>query len=55
MLSDEIATIHVCQGPPWCLVEGNDAIAAQETGCPWCRHITIYEDGSEREEGPKTQ
>jgi hypothetical protein len=39
--------ITVCQGPPRCDLKGDDAVAAMESGCPWCERITVHKDGSE--------
>ena len=39
--------IIVCQGPPRCDLRGDEAVAAQEGGCIWCRRITIHADGGE--------
>jgi hypothetical protein len=44
--------VIVCAGPPACLLEGNDAVAAAEAGCQWCRRITVGEDGDASETGP---
>ena len=44
--------IIVCQGPPRCSLEGDDAVAAAEAGCPWCRRITLHDDGTETVEEP---
>jgi hypothetical protein len=41
----ETATIWVCQGPPRCALEGDDAVAAQENGCKWCRRIMVDGEG----------
>ncbi len=35
--------VIVCQGPPACLLEGNE----EEDGCPWCKRITVHPDGTE--------
>ena len=37
----EPTTIWVCQGPPRCALEDEDAVAAQEAGCIWCRRVVI--------------
>jgi hypothetical protein len=42
---DEPTTIWVCQGAPRCDLLGDDAIAAQRAGCPWCRRVIIDEFG----------
>jgi hypothetical protein len=44
---DDVTVIHVCAGPPACLLEGDDAVAAMQAGCVWCRRITIDADGNE--------
>jgi hypothetical protein len=44
----EPATIWVCQGPPRCALEGDEAVAAQQAGCVWCKRVVIFEDGTER-------
>tara|TARA_R110000803_G_C11779115_1_gene296376 strand:+ start:293 stop:511 length:219 start_codon:yes stop_codon:yes gene_type:complete len=41
-------TIWVCQGPPRCLLEMDDAVAAQEEGCQFCKRILVDENGMER-------
>lgn len=43
--SDPIVT--VCAGPPLCLLEGDDAVAAAQSGCELCKRITVHPDGSE--------
>ena len=40
-------TIFVCQGPPRCDLQGDDAIAAQENDCPFCKKIHIDEQFNE--------
>jgi|GEM_PF-5160466 len=45
-------SVIVCQGPPRCTLTGDDAIAAVEAGCVWCRRITIHADGTKTETGP---
>ncbi|MEP0323293.1 MULTISPECIES: hypothetical protein [Hyphomicrobiales] len=40
-MDDDLAEITVCQGPPRCDLEGDEAIAAIEAGCPWCMKITV--------------
>lgn len=37
----------VCAGPPYCSLTGDDAVKAQEAGCPWCSYVHIEEDGRE--------
>lgn len=48
----EPVKIIVCQGSPRCLLEDDEAVAAQQAGCIWCRIIYIYDDGSEIIEEP---
>lgn len=43
---DEIEII-VCAGPPFCSMEGNEAIDCQRAGCIWCKRILIDSDGRE--------
>lgn len=50
---DSVETlITVCQGPPRCDLMGDEAVAAQLAGCPWCKRIYLSESGSERVEEP---
>lgn len=49
---DDVTTIWVCQGPPNCTLQGDDAVTAQKAGCVWCRYIRVDEDGNEFEGGP---
>lgn len=44
--------VIVCQGPPRCGLQGDDAVAEQARGCIWCRRIVVEDDGSEAREGP---
>ena len=46
-MSDRDPQVIVCQGPPRCMLEGDEAIKAQESGCIWCKRITVHDDGSE--------
>ena len=46
-LAEPQGDVWICQGPPWCLMEGDEAVDAQEAGCPWCRVVRVYEDGTE--------
>jgi len=39
--------IWVCQGPPRCALEGDDAVAAQQDGCAFCKQVRIDDDGEE--------
>lgn len=40
-------TIWVCQGPPRCNLTEDEAVAAQEAKCVWCKRIILDEDGEE--------
>ena len=44
--------VIVCQGPPRCMLEDDEAIEAQKAGCIWCRTITLHEDGTETVQEP---
>jgi hypothetical protein len=44
---DEDPKVIVCQGPPVCGLQGDEAEAAMRAGCVWCRRITIHADGTE--------
>lgn len=44
---DDVACITICQGPPQCLLEGDEAETAQKAGCVWCKRIYIHSDGTE--------
>jgi hypothetical protein len=44
---DEDPIITVCQGRPRCDLQGDEAVAAQMAGCPWCKRITVHPNGSE--------
>jgi hypothetical protein len=48
------AEVIVCQGPPRCALEGDEAVAAADAGCVWCKRILIAPDGSERTIEPGT-
>lgn len=45
-MSDDPQVI-VCQGPPRCALEGDDAVAEQEKGCVWCKRIIVHSNGTE--------
>lgn len=49
---DDGAEIVVCQGPPRCVLVGDDAVDAQRAGCVWCSRIVIMTDGREFVSGP---
>ncbi|MDP3740322.1 MAG: hypothetical protein Q8R02_23245 [Hyphomonadaceae bacterium] len=44
--------VIVCAGPPKCLLEDDEAIAAAKAGCKWCRRLTPEPEGRWAEEGP---
>lgn len=46
MLDEKL--VIVCQGPPRCELEGDEAVKEQESGCPFCERIYIDEFGNER-------
>lgn len=43
----DLPTVIACAGPPTCLLEGDEAVANSEAGCPLCEHIALHSDGSE--------
>lgn len=47
--------IVICQGPPRCSLDGDEAYEAQKAGCVWCKRITIDDDGNESSEEPSSQ
>jgi hypothetical protein len=49
---DRLPSVIICQGPPRCMLEGDEAVAAAKAGCPWCRRIELLPDGTERRSGP---
>jgi hypothetical protein len=51
-MDDDPTMVIVCAGPPACMLEGDEAIAAADAGCVWCRRIAVHADGSETETGP---
>lgn len=52
MDSDHDPQVIVCQGPPRCMLQDDEAVKAQQSGCIWCRRITVHKDGTETETGP---
>jgi len=42
---DDVPRLVICQGPPWCALESDDALAAQERGCLICKIEQIADDG----------
>lgn len=55
LTDEDDAMVIVCQGPPICGLEGEIAIEAAKNGCPWCKRITIHDDGSETVVEPSRQ
>lgn len=47
--------VIVCQGPPVCLLEGDEAVRAAENGCSWCRRIILHDDMTETVYEPSRQ
>lgn len=43
---DDLPLIVVCQGPPCCDKEGDEAVEAAKAGCVWCERHTLLPDGS---------
>lgn len=39
--------VIVCQGPPRCMLVSDEAVAAMEAGCLWCKRIIVHKDGTE--------
>lgn len=44
---DDDPQVIVCAGPPLCMLEGDEAVAAAQAGCELCKRITLHPDGSE--------
>jgi hypothetical protein len=51
-MDDDAPQVIVCQGPPRCSLEGDEAIAAMEAGCPWCIRDTLLTSGEWHTEQP---
>lgn len=47
-IAEEPPVIIACQGPPRCLLTGDDAVHAATAGCVWCERIIIHDDGTEQ-------
>lgn len=47
MSDDDDPMVIVCAGPPLCLLQGDEAIAAATAGCALCKRIVVHPDGSE--------
>lgn len=47
MSDDRDPMVIVCAGPPLCDLEGDEAIAAIDSGCLLCKRIICHPDGSE--------
>lgn len=45
--TDEPVVMTICQGPPRCMLEKDDAVRAIKDGCVWCDRCYINSDGSE--------
>lgn len=52
MIDGICRTVIVCQGPPACPLEGDEAVANAEAGCVWCKRIMVFDDGTEHEQEP---
>ncbi len=46
-MSDEDPMVVCCQGPPRCMLQGDEAEKAIKAGCVWCRRIIVHPDGTE--------
>lgn len=44
---DDEPCIVVCRGLPVCQLSGQEAVEAQQAGCPWCKRVWVNEDGTE--------
>lgn len=53
-MTPDFTTIWVCQGPPRCGLEGEEAMAAQEAGCVFCKQIRVADNGTEMTIEPGT-
>ena len=42
---DDTPRLVICQGPPLCALEGDNAFSAQERGCPLCKIEQLADDG----------
>lgn len=49
MTDDEDQEIVVCQGPPLCDLQDDEAVKNQLAGCPLCKRIVVHADGTETE------
>ena len=47
MKDDADPVVIVCQGPPICDLQGDEAVKFQEAGCVWCKKIICHPDGTE--------
>lgn len=47
MSDDDDPMVISCVGPPLCMLEGDEAIRAQEAGCELCKRIICHPDGTE--------
>jgi hypothetical protein len=46
-MDEDDPTVTVCAGPPLCMLQGDEAVAAAQAGCELCKRITIHPDGTE--------
>lgn len=49
MNDDEDPEIIVCQGPPLCELQDEEAVKNQLAGCPLCKRIVVHADGTQTE------
>ena len=45
--NDEDPMVICCAGPPLCMLQGDEAVAAQQAGCELCKRIIVHSDGTE--------
>ena len=43
---DDTIDVTMCVGPPWCLLEREDAEEYMSDGCEICDHYTVLPDGT---------
>lgn len=49
---DDAPKVIICQGPPICDLQGDEAEDAMEAGCPWCRREILLPNGEWHTEEP---
>ena len=54
-MDSDVVELIICQGPPRCDLDGDEAIKAQQAGCVWCRRTVIHPDGAEFTTEPTSQ